>query len=86
MAKYKSTSTGYGYRLAGLLLGVLLMMIVSGAQAQGPGTSGLENTPNGPDNSSNGVPIDGGLGLLLAAGAGYGVKKIRDFRQGIKSK
>jgi hypothetical protein len=27
------------------------------------------------------VPIDGGLSLLLAAGVGYGVKKIRDSRK-----
>jgi hypothetical protein len=27
------------------------------------------------------VPIDGGLGLLLAAGAGLGLKKLRDARK-----
>jgi hypothetical protein len=27
------------------------------------------------------APIDGGLSLLLAAGVGYGVKKIRDSRK-----
>lgn len=27
------------------------------------------------------VPIDGGLTLLIAAGVGYGVKKIRDERK-----
>lgn len=27
------------------------------------------------------VPIDGGLSILLAAGVGYGVKKIRDERK-----
>lgn len=27
------------------------------------------------------TPIDGGLGLLLAGGAAYGVKKIRDQRR-----
>ena len=36
--------------------------------AQDPGT--------GPD-----VPIDGGLSLLIAAGVGYGVKKIKDERK-----
>jgi hypothetical protein len=30
-------------------------------------------------------PIDGGLSLLLGAGAVYGAKKIRDFRKNIKS-
>ena len=27
------------------------------------------------------VPIDGGLGFLIAAGVGYGVKKVRDSRK-----
>lgn len=27
------------------------------------------------------VPIDGGLSLLVAAGIGYGVKKVRDERR-----
>ncbi len=31
----------------------------------------------GPD-----VPIDGGLSVLLAAGAAYGVKKYRDHKKG----
>ena len=40
------------------------------AQAQ-PG-----GDPGDPD-----VPIDGGLTLLIAAGVGYGVKKVRDERR-----
>lgn len=28
------------------------------------------------------TPIDGGLGLLLAAGGAYGIKKLRDHRKG----
>ncbi len=32
----------------------------------------------GPDPDA---PIDGGLSLLLAAGAGYGVKKYRDHKK-----
>jgi hypothetical protein len=27
------------------------------------------------------VPIDGGLSLLIAAGVGYGIKKVRDNRK-----
>jgi hypothetical protein len=34
----------------------------------------------GPDDP-NDVPIDGGLGLLIAAGAAYGVKKYRDGKK-----
>ena len=30
-------------------------------------------------------PIDGGLSLLLGAGAIYGTKKIRDYRKGKKN-
>ncbi|WP_439882569.1 PID-CTERM protein-sorting domain-containing protein [Pontibacter sp. MBLB2868] len=45
-----------------------------------PGMSNPKN-PNNP----TGVPIDGGTGLLLAAGAAYGLKKLRDYRKGTKS-
>ena len=29
------------------------------------------------DDDVNDVPIDGGLSLLIAAGAGYGIKKVK---------
>ena len=45
----------------------------------GPGALDLQGGANGPDGA--GVPIDGGLGFLLAAGAGYGVRKIRKVRK-----
>lgn len=55
-----------------LVLTSLVMMAASilpfFAMAQDPG--------GGPD-----APIDGGLSLLLAAGAAYGVKKYRDNRK-----
>lgn len=35
-------------------------------------------------NKATGVPIDGGAGLLLAAGAAYGLKKLRDYNKGKK--
>ncbi len=35
----------------------------------------------GCDPGDPGCPIDGGLIFLLAAGAGYGVKKIKDSRK-----
>lgn len=34
--------------------------------------------PSDPD----GVPIDGGISVLLAAGVGYGAKKIKDALKG----
>jgi len=41
--------------------------------AQGPGGD--------PGGDPDLIPIDGGLGFLLAAGVGYGIKKARDFRK-----
>ena len=50
---------------------------------------GMSQDPNGVPDPGNGgsnpdagsVPIDGGLSLLMAAGVGYGVKKIRAQRK-----
>jgi len=33
-----------------------------------------------------GVPVDGGLGILLVAGIGYGAKKAHEHRKKIKMK
>jgi hypothetical protein len=38
-----------------------------------PGTGGLGDPPE--------VPVDGGLTLVLAAGAGYGAKKLRQYKK-----
>lgn len=46
----------------------------SPAQAQGPGSGGPAPDPTA-------VPIDGGASLLLAAGVGFGLKKLRDRRR-----
>lgn len=32
----------------------------------------------------NDVPIDGGISVLLAAGAAYGVKKYRDYKKNVE--
>lgn len=54
------------------LLTAVLMIIITAipffAMAQDPG--------GGPD-----VPIDGGLTVLIAAGAAYGIKKYRDHKK-----
>jgi hypothetical protein len=54
------------------------IFLVSGGlslvQAQGPGSGGPTPTPTA-------VPIDGGASLLLAAGVGFGLKKLRDHRK-----
>lgn len=38
-----------------------------------PGSGGLEGPPE--------VPVDGGLSIVLAVGAGYGAKKLREYRK-----
>lgn len=55
-----------------LLIVCVMLCLPSLLHAQGmPGDPGGD-----PD-----VPIDGGLSLLLAAGAGYGAKKVNDRRK-----
>ena len=51
-----------------LVIIILCLWLPLGSFAQGP-----------PDPQD--TPIDGGLSLLLAAGAAYGVKKYRDSRK-----
>ncbi len=40
----------------------------------------LAQPPEPPPSNAIGAPIDGGLSLLLAAGAAYGAKKVYDFK------
>lgn len=54
---------------------VVMFFISNLAHADDPGL------PGGSDPDA--APIDGGLSLLIAAGVGYGVKKIRDERKKI---
>ena len=59
-----------------LILFVSFFCVTSEATAQPPcpdGTPQPCGTPKPP-----GVPIDGGLAILLAAGAVYGIKKLRE--------
>lgn len=55
-----------------LLVAVFMLPALLHAQVQG-------DPP--PGDGDPGAPIDGGLGLLLAAGAAYGVKKYREGRK-----
>lgn len=55
----------------GVLIIMLCLPMLLHAQPTDP-----ENPGGDPD-----APIDGGLGLLLAAGIGYGVKKVRDYKK-----
>jgi uncharacterized membrane protein (Fun14 family) len=56
-----------------VLLFISLAFIAIDIMAQGPGGD--------PGGDPDLIPVDGGLGFLLAAGVGYGVKKARDYRR-----
>ncbi len=45
-----------------------------------PSISQAQRGP-GPDPDATGIPFDGGLTLVIAAGAGYAIKKARDKRK-----
>ncbi|MFD2786794.1 PID-CTERM protein-sorting domain-containing protein [Hymenobacter rubripertinctus] len=60
-----------------LVLLLLLTTVSFVALAQGPGSGGPIPDPTDP----TAVPIDGGASLLLAAGAAYGLKKLRARRR-----
>ena len=74
-----------GYLIIGRIITLVFVLGVNfiaftqppGGPPPGGGTTG--NTP--PCWDPQCVPIDGGLGFLIAAGAVLGVKKIRDYKK-----
>jgi hypothetical protein len=64
-----------------LALATTGLLLLSGAlattHAQSPTTGGPE--PQAPDPAA--VPLDGGASLLVAAGVGFGIRKLRRMRQ-----
>ncbi len=68
-----------------VLMGVFILGITVAclaAAAPPPADPGDINPDAGAgDTSSSSVPIDGGLSLLLAAGAGYGAKRLAKKRK-----
>ena len=59
-----------------LIIFVSFFLVTNGAMAQPPcpdGTPQPCSTPKPP-----GTPIDGGIAILIAAGAAYGIKKLRE--------
>jgi len=55
------------------LLFVVSVIFSIAVMAQGPGGD--------PEGDPDLVPLDGGLVFLLAAGVGYGVKKVKESRE-----
>ncbi|WP_210465276.1 PID-CTERM protein-sorting domain-containing protein [Rufibacter roseolus] len=80
--------TFYNIYKACLLTGSLILVAASLSFGQAPGSGGPkpqeEEEEEDPNTPPTGVPIDGGATLLLTAGAGYGVKKLRDKRKAQK--
>lgn len=60
-----------------ILLAAILLVFVLGY------TPSLKAQPD-PGSDPDEIPIDGGLGLLIAAGVAYGAKKAYDKRKKIK--
>ena len=58
-----------------MIVMIMVLPILSNGQVDPP------PGPVGGNNPDTNVPIDGGLSLVLAAGVGYGVKKIRDYKK-----
>lgn len=75
-----------------ILLGFFLFVVLTAANAQSSTTTTTTTTycttcwddapPPAPEGDAGvPVPIDGGLSVLLIAGAAYGAKRIRDHRK-----
>lgn len=65
-------------QLTNIIVVLLVMIAIStpfAALAQGPGFGGSV------DDGGVCVPLDGGLSMLIAAGAGIGIKKLADKRK-----
>ena len=65
--KLNNMNTQHKKFLLSIITIFIVMLLPMLASAQ------LDGTPNPPENA----PIDGGLSLLIAAGVGYGAKKLR---------
>ena len=61
-----------------VLLFISMTFVAIDIMAQGPDSGGPDGEPGGDPDL---IPVDGGLGFLLAAGVGYGVKKAREYRR-----
>ncbi len=67
-------------KLVFVLLALFALPFVSLSDPPGPPGSGT-GQGNGGGPNPVGAPIDGGLGILLALGLGYGGKKLYDARK-----
>ena len=64
-----------------ILLAIFALPIVCLPDPPGPPGSGKDGSTQGGGQIPVGAPIDGGLGILLALGLGYGGKKLYNARK-----
>ena len=64
---------------------VCFLFVISFSAYSQPTVPGEGGDPGG-DGPGGGVPVDGGLAILLATGVGYGAKKAYDYKKGRKEK
>lgn len=62
-----------------MIVMIMALPMLGNTQPAPGGTGGSGTSPDPTTGGS--VPIDGGLSLVLAAGVGYGAKKIRDYNK-----
>ena len=62
---------------AGIICGLLVVPVVYALASP--------HSPGGDPGGAPGVPIDGGISLLVAAGIGYGIKKAHDRKSAAKT-
>ena len=68
------------------IFGMLLVFCVLNSLTINTSAQFNQNTPppRGSVPGEEGIPVDGGITILVAAGIGFGVKKIKDARQNNK--
>ncbi len=64
-----------------LILSFALLPLAVFAGGGGGHHGGGGNSGNGGGNGGGGVPLDGGISLLVAAGVGYGAKKMAENKK-----
>lgn len=65
----------------GLFISLIIILVLAAAFLIFPELASAQPPPPPPPGKPTQTPIDGGLGLLAAAGGAYAVKKLRDIRK-----
>ena len=63
------------------LIALLILTVIAGLLMFLPDLASAQGAPPPPPEKPDQAPIDGGLGLLAAAGGAYAIKKMRDRKK-----